>query len=161
MVPAKVVRDWKTLLIAGQPLYPEQQEEEEDGERSNSSRASRSTCSVPPSDLIRESLLDETDFWQYRVRRPFHTLYELLLSNCMTVERGGGLGAGEWREDSSGSARVPLSHPHPRGLQSPRHGGPTPAPSLSSPLPQVLSQSQYSGETILWEDHCTESAQST
>ena len=160
MVPAKVVRNWETLLIAGQPLYP-QKEEEEEGERSSSSRASRSTCSVPPSDLIRESLLDETDFWQYRVRRPLHTLYELFLSNCITVERGGGLGAGGRREDSSGSARVPLSHPHPRGLQSPRRGGPTPAPSLSSPLPQVLPQSQSSGETILWEDHCTESAQST
>jgi adenylate kinase family enzyme len=65
MVPAKVVRDWKTLLIAGQPLYP-QQEEEEEGERSSGSRGSQSTCSVPPSDLVRESLLEETDFWQYR-----------------------------------------------------------------------------------------------
>ena len=72
MVPAKVVRDWKTLLIAGQPLYP-QVEEEEEGERSSGSRGSQSTCSVPPSDLVRESLLEETDFWQYRVRRPLHT----------------------------------------------------------------------------------------
>ena len=64
MVPAKLVRDWKTLLIAGQPLYPKEEEEEE-GE--GSSRLSRSTCSAPPSDHLRESLLAETDFWQYRV----------------------------------------------------------------------------------------------
>ena len=73
MVPAKLVRDWKTLLIAGQPLYPEEGEEEEMGEGENtSSRLSQSTCSAPPSDLVRESLLDETDFWQYRVGNSYH-----------------------------------------------------------------------------------------
>ena len=74
MVPAKLVRDWKTLLIAGQPLYPEEGEEEEEVEEgeNTSSRLSQSTCSAPPSDLVRESLLDETDFWQYRVGNSYH-----------------------------------------------------------------------------------------
>lgn len=62
MVPAKLVHDWKTLLISGQPLYPE---DRKDGD--SISRQSQSTCSVPPSDVVRDTLLDETNFWQYRV----------------------------------------------------------------------------------------------
>ena len=65
MVPAKLVRDWKTLLISGQPLYPGEGEGEGEGE--SVSRHSLSTCSAPPSDVVRDALLDETDFWQYRV----------------------------------------------------------------------------------------------
>ena len=69
MVPAKLVHDWKALIISGQPLYPAAVEEavEVEGERDSTSRLSQSTCSAPPSDDVRDAMLDETDFWQYRV----------------------------------------------------------------------------------------------
>ena len=66
MVPAKVAHDWKTLFILGQPLYPDDGEGEE-GEGDSGSRMSQSLCSMPQSNAVRDNLLDETDFWQYRV----------------------------------------------------------------------------------------------
>lgn len=66
-VPAKVVHDWKTLLISGQPLYPDAREEDRESEGESTSRLSQSTGSVPVSDEVKQTLLDEADFWQYRV----------------------------------------------------------------------------------------------
>ena len=80
VVPAKLVRDWKTLLIAGQPLYPQ---EEGEGGRDSVSRLSQSTCSVLQSDVARDALLDETDFWQYRVGTHSHTHW--LTSMCVCI----------------------------------------------------------------------------
>lgn len=74
MVPAKVVRDWKTLLISGQPLYPDVGEGDGEKEEGSTSGLSQSTCSMPPSDVVRDALLDETDFWQYRVCSSVHEL---------------------------------------------------------------------------------------
>ena len=99
MVPAKVVHDWKTLLISGQPLYPDSGEgdREGDGEGESSSRLSQSTSSAPPTDVVRDTLLDETDFWQYRVRyvyvNPSHSHFVFLVSPCVCVsECTSGLG---------------------------------------------------------------------
>ena len=73
MVPAKVVHDWKTLFISGQPLYPERVEGDDEGDGEGGEGESRlsqsTTVSGPPVDVVRDTLLDETDFWQYRVRR--------------------------------------------------------------------------------------------
>lgn len=79
-VPAKVVHDWKTLLISGQPLYPDAREEDRESEGESTSRLSQSTGSVPVSDEVKDTLLDEADFWQYRVCHTTHHLLQPLTS---------------------------------------------------------------------------------
>ena len=89
MVPAKVVHDWKTLLISGQPLYPDTGEGDKEGEGESSSRLSQSTSTEPPTDVVRDTLLDETDFWQYRVCiNPFHSHFcYVSLCVCLRMYR--------------------------------------------------------------------------
>ena len=90
MVPAKVVHDWKTLLILGQPLYPDTGQRGEDeggGEAESSSRLSQSTRSEPPTDVVRDTLLDETDFWQYRVCSDNHHIAISVISPRVYVSQ--------------------------------------------------------------------------
>ena len=106
MVPAKLVHDWKTLLISGQPLYPECEEGE--GEGGSSSRLSQSTCTVPPSAVARDTLLDETDFWQYRVY--IYTQYkptEFVCMLCVCVLQNVQV---DWAVDEG--VKVDLPEPH-------------------------------------------------
>ena len=65
LVPAKLVRDWKTLFIAGRPLFEEEGGTREEGEGRLSSLSSSSGSKQGERD--KERLLDETDFHEYRV----------------------------------------------------------------------------------------------
>ena len=62
LVPAKLVRDWKTLFIAGRPLF-----EEEEGGEGGEGWSSQSSSSGSKGDPDKEQLLDETDVHEYRV----------------------------------------------------------------------------------------------
>lgn len=64
LVPAKIVRDWKMLLIAGQPLY------EGDGDMSDAKSSEVSGSSYNHSQRNfndNQQLLDDTDFQEYKV----------------------------------------------------------------------------------------------
>ena len=63
-VPAKLVRDWKTLFIKGQPLFEEDEGLREGGEGLSSLSSSSGS---KQGDQDKERLLDETDFHEYRV----------------------------------------------------------------------------------------------
>ena len=66
MVPAKIVRDWKMLFIAGRPLY------ETDGDMSDAKSSGISGSSTYDySQKIHQNnqqLLDDSDFQEYKVR---------------------------------------------------------------------------------------------
>ena len=65
MVPAKIVRDWKMLFIAGRPLY------EGEGDMSDAKSSSVSGSSTYDSThrtyTNNQQLLDDTDFNDYKV----------------------------------------------------------------------------------------------
>ena len=65
MVPAKIVRDWKMLFIAGRPLY------ETDGDMSDakSSGVSQSSSYGYNQKVYQDNqqLLDDSDFQEYKV----------------------------------------------------------------------------------------------
>ena len=73
MVPAKIVRDWKTLFIAGRPLYEdgnggsEESETRDEGGDVQSSITSSLTSSQPSSQVDNGQLLDDADLSEYRV----------------------------------------------------------------------------------------------
>lgn len=65
MVPAKIVRDWKTLFIAGRPLYEESDGGSEGGDVP--SPVASSTASCPSQQVDSQQLLDDADLLEYRV----------------------------------------------------------------------------------------------
>lgn len=65
MVPAKIVRDWKTLFIAGRPLYEESDGGSEGGDLP--SPVASSTASCPSQQADSQQLLDDADLLEYRV----------------------------------------------------------------------------------------------
>ena len=73
MVPAKIVRDWKMLFIAGRPLYEDGNEGSEGSEARDergdvqSSITSSLTSSQPSSQVDNGQLLDDADLTEYRV----------------------------------------------------------------------------------------------
>ena len=76
MVPAKIVRVWKTLFIAGRPLYEdgdrasegsEGSEARDEGGDVQSSITSSVTSSQQSSQVDNGQLLDDADLSEYRV----------------------------------------------------------------------------------------------
>ena len=65
MVPAKIVRDWKMLFIAGRPLY---EGEGDMSDAKSSSVSGSSTCDpTRRTHTDNQQLLDDTDFNEYKV----------------------------------------------------------------------------------------------
>ena len=65
MVPAKIVKDWKTLFIAGSPLYEDSDGGSEGGDVQSS--VASSTASCPSHQADSQQLLDDADLLEYRV----------------------------------------------------------------------------------------------
>ena len=85
MVPAKIVRDWKTLFIAGRPLYEDGNEGvegtqgREEGGDVQSSITSSVTSSQQSNQVDNGQLLDDADLREYRVGISIHSVCTLCL----------------------------------------------------------------------------------
>ena len=85
MVPAKIVRDWKTLFIAGRPLYEDDNggaegvEGREEGGDVQSSITSSVTSSQLSSQVDNSQLLDDADLREYRVGISILVMYSVFV----------------------------------------------------------------------------------
>ena len=79
LIPAKLMRDWMDLFVAGQPQYFVQEPDTEQGE------ADEEKYQVQL-DELRHQLLNETDFEEYKVITLLRVIRKVLTPGVAVVE---------------------------------------------------------------------------